>query len=98
VKITPEEVRATAELARLALDDAEVERMAGELDSILRYMEAIAALDVSTVEPTTHAVPLDLPLRTDVVGTQLSVDEALADAPRRDGAFFEVPKIIEGAE
>ena len=98
MKITPEEVRATAELARLALDDAEVARMAGELDAILGYMDAIAALDVSGVEPTTHAVPLDLPLRQDVVGPQLSVEEALADAPRRDGAFFEVPKIIEGAE
>jgi aspartyl-tRNA(Asn)/glutamyl-tRNA(Gln) amidotransferase subunit C len=96
-KLTPDEVRETALLARLALTDEEVERLTRELGAILGYVEALAGLDVEGVEPTTHAVPLDCPLRADELGPQLATDEALGDAPRRDGAFFEVPKIIEGA-
>jgi aspartyl-tRNA(Asn)/glutamyl-tRNA(Gln) amidotransferase subunit C len=97
-KISEEEVRETALLARLALDDEEVARLTGELDAILGYMELLAKLDVSGVPPTTHAVPLDLPLRADEPGPQLGVDEALADAPRRHDALFQVPKIIEAGE
>jgi aspartyl-tRNA(Asn)/glutamyl-tRNA(Gln) amidotransferase subunit C len=61
-------------------------------------MQALAALDVEGIEPTTHAVPLDCPLRADELGAQLGVDEALADAPRRHDDLFEVPKIIEAIE
>ena len=95
MRIRPEDVRETAELARLALDEAELERVAAELDGILGYMDRLAAVDVSGIEPTTHAVPLDCPLRADEPGSQLSIEEALADAPRREGNLFEVPRIIE---
>jgi aspartyl-tRNA(Asn)/glutamyl-tRNA(Gln) amidotransferase subunit C len=98
MKITPEEVRQTALLARLALDDEELARMTGELDAILGYMEALNRLDVSDIEPTTHAVPLDCPLRPDTLGPHLPVEAALADAPRREDGFFQVPKIIEVGE
>lgn len=98
MKISADEVRETALLARLELSDAEVARMTGELDAILGYMDTLAALDVSGVEPTAHAVPLELPLRADVPGRQLTADEALSGAPRRRGDLFEVPKIIEVGE
>ena len=100
MKISPEEVRETALLARLELSEDEVARMSGELSAILGYMETLAGVDVSGVEPMTHAVPLDLPLRMDKLepGQQLTVDEALADAPRRHDDLFEVPKIIEVGE
>jgi aspartyl-tRNA(Asn)/glutamyl-tRNA(Gln) amidotransferase subunit C len=99
--ITAEEVRQTALLARLELDDGEVQRLTRELDAILGYMESLAKIDVSGVEPTTHAVPVELTLRDDVLERlepHLSLADALADAPRRHDAFFEVPKIIEVAE
>src|SRR5436305_1133905 len=76
MKITPEEVRETALLARLELDDAEVARMTRELDAILGYMETLAALRVDGVEPTTHAVPLDCPLRVDPLGEHLPLAPA----------------------
>ena len=94
MKITPDEVRETAELARLALTDEEVERLGRELDSILVFMAKLASVDVEDVPPMTHAVSLDCPLRDDAVGAQLPVDEALADAPAREGDFFQVPRII----
>jgi aspartyl-tRNA(Asn)/glutamyl-tRNA(Gln) amidotransferase subunit C len=100
-KITADDVRLTATLARLELDDHEVTRLTRELDGILGYMDLLDTLDVSGVEPMTHAVALDLPLRDDVLEAlepQLPLDAALGDAPRRHDGFFEVPKIIEVAE
>lgn len=100
-KITDADVRETAVLARLELGDEELGRMTRELDAILGYMALLDQLDVSGVEPMTHAVSLDMPLRADVVEAlepQLPVAEALADAPRAHDAFFEVPKIIEVGE
>ncbi len=103
-KISEDEVRQTALLARLELRDEEVQQLTRELDAILGYMELLSRLDVSDVQPTTHAVPLELmeaTLRADLVDAlepQLSVDEALSDAPRRRDALFEVPKIVEVSE
>ena len=94
MKITPDKVRATAALARLALTDDETARLARELDAILGYMESLAAVDVTGVEPMTHAVALRCPLRPDEPGPQLGTAQALAMAPRRVGPFFEVPRII----
>jgi aspartyl-tRNA(Asn)/glutamyl-tRNA(Gln) amidotransferase subunit C len=100
-KISSDEVRTTAMLARLELSDEELHRLTRELDAILGYMESLAKLDVTGVEPTTHAVPLDMPMRDDVLEAlepHLPVDVALADAPKRHDSFFEVPKIIEVGE
>ena len=100
-KITDADVRETAVLARLELGDEEVARMTRELDAILGYMALLDQLDVSGVEPMTHAVSLDLPLRDDVLEAlepQLPVEVALDEAPRAHDAFFEVPKIIEVGE
>jgi aspartyl-tRNA(Asn)/glutamyl-tRNA(Gln) amidotransferase subunit C len=97
-KLTIDEVKETAALARLELSDDELQKMTRELDAVLGYMQQLAGLDVGGVEPTTHAVPLDCPLRADELGVQLLVDEALADAPRRLDDLFEVPKIIEVGE
>ncbi len=98
MRITAEEVRATAELARLDLTDEELTRLERELSAILEYMTDLGKLDTTGVEPMTHAVPLVAPLRKDVLGPQLDADTALRDAPRREGSFFEVPKIIEVSE
>jgi aspartyl-tRNA(Asn)/glutamyl-tRNA(Gln) amidotransferase subunit C len=95
-RITPEEVRELAQLARLRLEDAEVTRLTGDLAAILDYVDTLSALDVSGVEPMTHAVPFDCPMRPDEVRPSLPVDEALANAPRREGNFFQVPRIVPG--
>jgi aspartyl-tRNA(Asn)/glutamyl-tRNA(Gln) amidotransferase subunit C len=93
-RIGPEEVRELATLARLQLSEDEVVRMTGDLAAILEYVDALRALDTADVEPMTHAVPFDCPLRADRVGPSLSLEEALANAPRREGSFFEVPRIV----
>jgi aspartyl-tRNA(Asn)/glutamyl-tRNA(Gln) amidotransferase subunit C len=94
--IDPKEVREIAQLARLRLGDAEVQRLSGELGAILGYIEELRQVDTEGVEPMTHAVPFDCPLRPDVVGPMLSPDEALANAPRREAGLFVVPRIVPG--
>jgi aspartyl-tRNA(Asn)/glutamyl-tRNA(Gln) amidotransferase subunit C len=98
MRITAQEVAATAELARLELSAEEMVSLERELSAVLDYMTDLAKLDTTGVEPMTHAVPLFAPLRADELGPQLSSDVALSDAPRREGSFFEVPKIIEVSE
>lgn len=98
MRITADEVRVTAELARLELSPPEVESLQRDLSAILDYMADLAKLDTTGIEPMTHAVPLHAPLRKDAIGPQLEVDLALSQAPRKEGAFFEVPKIIEVSE
>jgi len=95
-RMTPEEVRELALLSRLAMSDQEVARMTGDLGAILTYVDALRELDTTGVEPMTHAVPFDCPLRDDQVAPSLPVDEALANAPRREASFFQVPRIVPG--
>ena len=93
--ITRKEVEETALLARLALGEAEIDTYTRQLGDILGYIEKLRQLDTEGVEPTTHAVPMDCPLRPDTVGERLPSEAALGAAPRRSDGFFEVPRIIE---
>jgi aspartyl-tRNA(Asn)/glutamyl-tRNA(Gln) amidotransferase subunit C len=95
-RITADEVREIAVLARLRLDPAEIERLTHELDGILGYIDTVKGLDAAQVLPMTHAVPFDCPVRPDEVGASLSIAEALQNAPRRHASSFEVPRILPG--
>jgi len=89
-----DEVRLLASLARLRLTDEEIVRMAADLDRILGLVETLRAVDTTGVEPMTHAVPFDCPLRADQVQPPLPVEEALRNAPRREDGYFQVPSIV----
>jgi len=93
--IQRKDVEHVARIARLALTDAEIERMREQLNGILAYIEKLNELDTSDVEPTSHAVPLVNVMRDDEAGPCLPREEALANAPDRAGEFFRVPRIIE---
>ena len=95
MKITPEEVRRVALLARLALTPTEEERLAQELDKILQYVEKLNELNTSQVEPFTHAVDTINAFRSDEVTNHSRPGALLANAPEKDQTFFKVPKIIE---
>ncbi len=92
-----EEVRRIAALARLELSADEERLFAGQLSAILDYVDPLKALDVTGVEPMTHALAAGdaPPLRADEVRPGLPVEKALAAAPARDGTCFQVPRIIE---
>jgi aspartyl-tRNA(Asn)/glutamyl-tRNA(Gln) amidotransferase subunit C len=96
--ITPETVRHVAKLARLALDEAHVQKYAAQLESILGYVNQIRRADVSGVEPMAHAVPLHNVLRDDTARPGLPLEQVLQNAPETDGPFFKVPKVLGGDE
>lgn len=95
MKIIPEEVRRVAILARLALTPAEEERLTGELDKILQYVDKLNQLDTSRIQPFTHAVDRVNAFRDDEVTNRPRPAALLANAPEKDQTFFKVPKIIE---
>jgi aspartyl-tRNA(Asn)/glutamyl-tRNA(Gln) amidotransferase subunit C len=97
VSLSLEEVRRIAALARLRLSPEEERTFAVQLSAILAHVEALRELDVSQVEPMTHALAAgEAPvLRPDEVHESLSPEEALANAPAREGTCFKVPRIIE---
>ena len=91
-----EEVRRIAQLARLRLGPDEEQRLAVQLSAILDHVAELSKLDVTGVEPMTHALAGDQPpLRDDVVRPSLPPEDALANAPGREGTCFKVPRIIE---
>ncbi len=94
-RITRKEVEHVARLARLELTEEEKDRMTVQLDSILGYIDKLNKLDTSNVEPTTTVIPMVSVMREDEVRPPLKQDEALANAPDRQDAFFRVPRIIE---
>ena len=89
--IVREQVLHVARLARLELDDDEVERMAGELSGILEHIERIAELDLEEVEPTSHVVALENVLRSDDPRPSLSRERALKSALDAGERGFRVP-------
>jgi aspartyl-tRNA(Asn)/glutamyl-tRNA(Gln) amidotransferase subunit C len=95
-KITPDQVRHVARLARLAMDEDQLRRLTPQLESILEYVAKIGEVDVAGVEPMAHATPLHNVLRDDTKAEPLPLEQVLANAPETDGPFFKVPKIIGG--
>jgi aspartyl-tRNA(Asn)/glutamyl-tRNA(Gln) amidotransferase subunit C len=92
------EVQRVVALARLSLSEAELERMAHELDAILGYAETLSRLDTRNVVPTSHVIPVATPLRGDRALPPLDPQLAVANAPEREGSAFVVPKVIEEEE
>ncbi|MFZ2447240.1 MAG: Asp-tRNA(Asn)/Glu-tRNA(Gln) amidotransferase subunit GatC [Syntrophobacteraceae bacterium] len=93
-KITREEVRHVAQLARLEQSGAEEERMTGQMNQILGYMDKLNELDTAGVGATTHAIQLQNVFRPDEVVPSLDRRESLSNAPETDGVNFVVPKVF----
>jgi len=89
--ISRDEVLHVAALARLALDEQEVERLTRELDRILEAVGVVAELDLDDVPPTSHPLDVVNVWAEDEPHQSLSVDEVFANAPAREGGSFRVP-------
>jgi aspartyl-tRNA(Asn)/glutamyl-tRNA(Gln) amidotransferase subunit C len=97
-KISLDQVKHVAKLARLALSDEEAERVTEQLEQIFEYVAKMDELDVENVEPMAHPLPLRNVLREDVAAQGLPLERVLQNAPQVDGPFFKVPKVIGGDE
>jgi aspartyl-tRNA(Asn)/glutamyl-tRNA(Gln) amidotransferase subunit C len=93
-KISREEVRHVANLARLELAEQEEARMTEQMNQILGYMDKLNELDTTNVPATTHAIQLQNVFRPDEVRQSLDRDQVLTNAPESDGVSFIVPKVI----
>ncbi len=89
------DVKYVANLARLSLTDDEISRFQGQLTQVLEYIEALKKVNVDDVTPTAHAIPRHNVWRDDAEKNSLSVEQALANAPSKNGELFSVPKVVE---
>jgi aspartyl-tRNA(Asn)/glutamyl-tRNA(Gln) amidotransferase subunit C len=88
-------VRRIAHLARIAVTDAEVPHLQGELNAMLAFVEQLSEVDVEGVEPMTSVMPMEMKKRADVVNDGGIADDVVRNAPDTQGHFFLVPKVVE---
>ncbi len=95
MKLSREEVLHIAELAKLGITEEETERFTEQLSEILDYFDMLSRLDTSAISPTAQAIDMRNVTRPDAVKPSLSPEEALENAPQREGNFFRVEPILE---
>ena len=88
-------VKRVARLARIAVSEEDAERMTGELNTILGFVEQLNEVDVSGVEPMTSVIPMEMKKRQDAVTDGDKAADIVANAPATDENFFLVPKVVE---
>lgn len=93
--LSREDVVHVATLCRIALTDQEVEVMRGQLSDILAQFESLKELDTTSVQPTSHAVPLSSVMRDDEPRPASPKEEVLRNAPTREGDFFRTRVVLE---
>ena len=88
-----DDVKHVAKLARLGLDESQLERMAGELDTIIDSIGKISELDLEDVPPTTHALEVVNVFGDDEPQVSLTTEQALSNAPDPEDGCFRVPRM-----
>ncbi|MDB5520160.1 MAG: aspartyl/glutamyl-tRNA(Asn/Gln) amidotransferase subunit [Tardiphaga sp.] len=88
-------VRRIAHLARIAVTDAEVPHLQGELNAMLAFVEQLSEVNVDGIEPMTSVTPMEMKKRSDVVNDGEIADQIVANAPATEDHFFLVPKVVE---
>ena len=95
MSINKETVEYVAHLARIELQEKELEKLSKQLHDILDFIDRLKEANIKNIAPTSHILPMSNVLREDTPRTSLPSDKALANAPSRQGNFFGVPKVIE---
>lgn len=92
--ISREEVAHLARLARIDMNDAELDHLADEMDVILGAVARVQEVAGVNVPPTSHPIPVNNVVRADVVRPSLTQEEALSGAPAQSDGRFKVPQIL----
>jgi len=95
MSLDPATVRRIAKLARIRVDESQMEALRTDLNSILGWIEQLDEVNTDGVEPLTGGTQMALRLRADVVRDGGMAEAVLANAPDRDGDYFAVPKVVE---
>lgn len=93
--LDPTTIRRIATLARIRVEDDELEPLSRELNGILGWIEQLNEVDVDGVEPLTGGARMAMKMRDDVVTDGGYPEQILSNAPDRNGPFFAVPKVVE---
>jgi aspartyl-tRNA(Asn)/glutamyl-tRNA(Gln) amidotransferase subunit C len=88
-------VKRVARLARIAVSEEEANKMLGQLNGILGFVEQLSEVNTDGVEPMTSVTPVEMKKRTDAVTDGDKADDIVANAPATDRNFFQVPKVVE---
>ncbi len=94
-RLTTEEVRQLAALARIGMTDEELETMRDQMSNILENFDILSQVDTDSVEPTGHSVEVTSVMRDDVAAESSPTEETLANAPTREGDFVRVRRVLE---
>lgn len=94
MSISRAQVEKVSLLSRLLLSEEELDKMTTQLGDILKYMELLAEVDTSGIEPMAHALEVSDVLRDDELRASLDREEALANAPHRDAECYLVPAVL----
>jgi aspartyl-tRNA(Asn)/glutamyl-tRNA(Gln) amidotransferase subunit C len=95
MSVDAQTVRRIAHLARIAVEEDEVERLKGELNAILAFVEQLQEVNIEGVEPMTSVTPMQMKMRADVVTDGDKAEAVLKNAPANEGNFYLVPKVVE---
>jgi aspartyl-tRNA(Asn)/glutamyl-tRNA(Gln) amidotransferase subunit C len=88
-------VKRVAHLARIAVPEADLPKLQGEINAILGFVEQLNEVDVSGVEPLTSVMPMAMKQRDDIVDDGEIAEKVVANAPASEDDYFMVPKVIE---
>ncbi len=95
MSLDKETVRKVSSLARIRMDEEQLESMAPQLSKIIGFVEQLAEVDTDNVEPLANVVDITLQLRDDVVNDGECVDKVLKNSPESTQGYFVVPKVVE---
>ena len=95
MSVDADTVRRIAHLARIAVTEAEVPHLQGELNAMLAFVEQLSEVDIDGVEPMTSVMPMEMKKRQDVVDDGDIADDIVKNAPDAVNHFFLVPKVVE---
>jgi len=95
MSVDADTVRRIARLARIAVSEAEIPHLKGELNAMLAFVEQLSEVDVEGVEPMTSVTPMEMKKRADVVNDGEIADDIVRNAPETQDHFFLVPKVVE---
>jgi aspartyl-tRNA(Asn)/glutamyl-tRNA(Gln) amidotransferase subunit C len=88
-------VRRIAHLARISIEEGEIEQLQAELNAILRFVEQLSEVDVAGIEPMTSVIPMKMKYRNDTVTDGGIAEEIVKNAPASEDHYFLVPKVVE---
>ena len=95
MKITTDEVKYVAKLAKLYVDETEAEKLAGEMESIITFADMLSEIDTESIAPTNHAMKVQNVFREDIVTPSYNREDILKNAPSQEGGCYLVPKVVE---